>query len=79
MLQNNCTLLNEKLANNTGQITTSNVDFCKITTFTPKDLAFALRFVNFTGYTGEIYFSDDSLARSGNFSYWQFYLILWHS
>ncbi len=65
ILQNNCTLLNEKLADNTEILIPSKVDFCKITTFTPRDLAFAMRFVNFTGYTGPIYFDNDIIVRSG--------------
>lgn len=41
-------------------------NFCEKTTFSPIDLTFALRFVNFTGYTGQINFPNDALIRSGN-------------
>lgn len=71
LLQNNCTFLNEQLQsrtdNKTNPIASELVpqpDFCNITNFTPDNLAFAIKFVNFTGYTGQIWFSDGYLKRA---------------
>lgn len=49
LIQNNCTYLNER----------SEVDFCALTEYTPAQLSAAMRFVNFTGYTGNIQFDPD--------------------
>lgn len=38
-------------------------DFCSITEFSPIQLSYALRFVNFTGYTGPISFPNNILIR----------------
>lgn len=64
LLQNNCTFLNEKAQ----EFKVSNFfgNFCEKTTFSPKDLTFAMRFVNFTGYTGQINFPSNVMIRSGN-------------
>lgn len=61
LLQNNCTFLND-MESRFGKIV---VDFCKIDSFSPYELAFAMRFVNYTGYTGPIYFPFDILKRAG--------------
>jgi hypothetical protein len=57
LLQNNCTFLNEMHKDLVP------IDFCALTSFTPKQLSFAMRFVNFTGYTGGISFSNQVLLR----------------
>lgn len=57
LLQNNCTFLNEMHTDSVP------IDFCALTSFTPKQLSFAMRFVNFTGYTGGISFSNQVLLR----------------
>lgn len=66
LLQNNCTFLNAKLDYGIGPVlnyTESTPDFCTKTEFTPKDLSFALQFVDIVGYTGRISFPEDSLVR----------------
>ena len=64
LLQNNCTLLNEKRSTIKHEFDWVVPDFCNITQFTPKDLSYAIRFVNFTGYTGQIWFPQDNLKRA---------------
>ena len=63
LLQNNCSFLNEKLRE--ALPNAKEFDFCSLETFTPEDLAFALRFVNITGYSGPIYFQHGSVLRAG--------------
>ena len=41
-----------------------NSDFCKLINFTTQDLAFAIKNVNITGYTGQIWFPRDVLIRA---------------
>lgn len=62
LIQNNCTLLN---ANRVNRPFTKELpeDFCSLTEFTPDELSYALRFVNFTGYTGQIDFPNNVLIR----------------
>lgn len=62
ILQNNCSLLNEKAQGLTESKALDN--FCEKKTFSPVDLTFALRFINFTGYTGPISFPNDVMIRS---------------
>lgn len=63
LLTNNCTFLNEKVDEEVkNELNIGN--FCNLTSFQPAVLATALRYVNFTGYTGEIFFSSDALIRS---------------
>ena len=57
-------MLNEKIQLATNYINYLHVDYCKLKEFVPFDLAFALRFINFTGYTGQIYFSQTILERA---------------
>ena len=38
-------------------------DFCSLTEFSPIELSYAMRFVDFTGYTGPISFSNNVLIR----------------
>lgn len=64
ILQNNCTLLNEKIKEVDEILNIYGTDYCNLEEFTPSDLAFALRFINFTGYTGKIYFTDTILERA---------------
>lgn len=74
LLQNNCTFLNEQLEISTGanqtlveilreRGTDFPKDFCDLTEFTPGIISFALRFVNYTGYTGRISFDPFKLVR----------------
>lgn len=53
LLQQNCTLVNELLANRTDKIV-SNIDLCKIKNITPAILTGLLVLTNFKGYTGLI-------------------------
>lgn len=66
LIQKNCTFLNEQVLkfDEKRSITIIPTDFCSLTTFTPTQLSFALRFINFTGYTGEIYFTDAIMRRA---------------
>lgn len=68
LLQNNCSFLNEKLK---LQLQSRNpiiqglpLDFCTITNFSTMDLAFAIKYVNITGYTGQIWFANNTLTRA---------------
>lgn len=74
LLQNNCTFLNAMLANVTGTYSEFRKrleefgikvpdNFCEIAEFTPATISLVLRFVNFTGYTGEISFDPFTLLR----------------
>ena len=56
LLQNNCTYLNEIL-------TERKKNYCDITTFDPSDISVVMRYVNFTGYSGEISFGLNSVTR----------------
>lgn len=61
LIQNNCTFLN---ANRENRLFTNELpDFCSLTEFTPDELSYAMRFVNFTGYTGQVSFSNYILKR----------------
>lgn len=66
LLQNNCSFLNEKWQNDIENRTfnVQSIDFCALANFTPSLLAFALRYVNITGYTGQIWFPEKSLVRA---------------
>ena len=74
LLQNNCTFINAFLNKNETikkqfeQIASGidyelPSDFCAITTFTPVTITFAMRFIEFVGYTGEISFNYNSITR----------------
>ena len=63
LIQNNCSLLNENYKK--AEIPIKNdIDFCAITKFTPQILRFALKFINITGYTGDIYFPEGQSDRA---------------
>lgn len=64
ILQNNCTFLNEKVKEAGEKFNLVGIDYCSLEEFTPVNLAFALRYINFTGYTGKIYFTDTILERA---------------
>lgn len=67
LIQNNCSLLNENYQK--AEITiTNDINFCEITKFTPQILRFALKFINITGYTGEIYFPEGQSGRARKYS-----------
>lgn len=61
LIQNNCTFLNEMSSGAEFFEQKIAFDFCKSEDFTTRDLAFALRFINFAGYTGPIFFSNEML------------------
>lgn len=62
LLQNNCSWLSQMKRKHEKEYTKN---FCALNYFGPEDLAFAMRFINFTGYTGPIYFPQDILRRAG--------------
>jgi len=75
LLQNNCTFLNEIRVKMERW---RDTDFCALTSFNPEHLAFALRFVNFTGYTGNVSFSQDILLRKGKMSSRHIYIFTYY-
>lgn len=62
LLTKNCTYLNDAVEEEYRKVI-SVADFCQLTSFTPAILAVAMRYANFTGYTGEIYFGKDYMIR----------------
>lgn len=67
LLQNNCTFLNEKrqmTIDSKKYFDAQAIDFCTITSFTPAIISFALKYINITGYTGDIWFPEEGLVRA---------------
>lgn len=59
-LQQNCSRINELLTKRDDKIVRI-IDFCKLKNFTPAILTGLLVLTNFTGYTGDISFFNESL------------------